>query len=489
MWGRVVGAVGLVAAGAVMTDASAAAVREITLSIPAHVEFFDSNARETALSSSTGEGKTFVLCLDAYRRCWEVAGLHAALTRLERASMTETTLKTLKEKVADPAHVAQCWHEKESALAFPNGSRISVFGWLDEGRPLSAEYGYIGVDQAEQLSEKHLTAMATRARRGGFVLKRPDWPPLIKMVFNPEDPEHWANRRYQFATLGNHVERNERGDEMKRVIIIPPRANIAFNGPEYYELLETYKGTVWYDRLVLGLWTRAAGSPFPMWDGSHVVDAPAAWSAWGGYPPPDWPRMRGIDFGYRNPFACLTWAESPDGERYLYRQRYRSGRTVEQHAADIVADEARELTALRASATTEQARDLAPYLETLNVTVSYADPADPEGIATLNAHGVWCAAGKNDIEAGVRHVVRLLNERRILVVRGSLVEPDRNLEVVGKPTCLEQEMPRQRYQERSATAQPNDTRRELLVDADNHAYKTLHYLWLTVDTTDSMGVM
>lgn len=39
--------------------------------------------------------------------------------------------------------------------------------------------------------------------------------------------------------------------------------------------------------------------------------------------PPEWPRYRGIDFGYTNPFVCLWAAKSPNGSFYIYREHYR----------------------------------------------------------------------------------------------------------------------------------------------------------------------
>src|SRR5262249_25953815 len=52
--------------------------------------------------------------------------------------------------------------------------------------------------------------------------------------------------------------------------------------------------------------------------------------------PDEWPRYWGIDFGYTNPFVLKCYAEGPEGELYMYREMYMTGRTVEEHAATIM---------------------------------------------------------------------------------------------------------------------------------------------------------
>ena len=52
--------------------------------------------------------------------------------------------------------------------------------------------------------------------------------------------------------------------------------------------------------------------------------------------PQNWPRIRGIDFGHRDPFVCLWCAVGPSGELYFYREYYcRDGRPMKQHAQYI----------------------------------------------------------------------------------------------------------------------------------------------------------
>ena len=488
MWQWVVAGLMVIAAP---TD-QAPEPRVFRIELESQKAFLRSTAHEKIVSSSVGEGKTFMLCLDGYLKCSQIPGLHAALTRLERVSMTETTVATLRDEIADPELWHWGWRASESKLVFPNGSELAVFGWLDPGRMLSAKFGWCGVDQAEQLARTHFATMKTRMRqRIVFPAGVEPFPPQIAMVCNPGPPTHWINKRYSISTQGagvRHVEVSPGVHQNFEVILSRPGSAVIYNGADYYAGLETLKGTVEYDRLVGGLWASAEGAVFPMWDGSHVVDRPEGWATWGGYPPPTWERYRGFDGGIRNPFACLTWAKSPEGVYYRYRERYMTGRVPEEHAADILADEKLELETLRANCPADQAQALRPYLAQLNIADSLYDPAWAEGAASLQRHGVWCRPGKNDINGGIAIVCALLNQRRLLWVRGALVEQDPTLKARELPTCSEEEMPGYVRRKPSEAVNAGDEQNELPVDRDNHGIKTLTYVFLTTVSLRDVGV-
>lgn len=58
--------------------------------------------------------------------------------------------------------------------------------------------------------------------------------------------------------------------------------------------------------------------------------------------PNDWPRWRGMDYGYAAPTACLWFAMSPDETLYVYREHYKREWTVGQHVAAIHAQSGAE---------------------------------------------------------------------------------------------------------------------------------------------------
>ena len=49
----------------------------------------------------------------------------------------------------------------------------------------------------------------------------------------------------------------------------------------------------------------------------------------------DWRRVRGIDFGYTNPFVCLWGAIDNDGRLFIYDEHYKSKLLIKEHASII----------------------------------------------------------------------------------------------------------------------------------------------------------
>ena len=50
----------------------------------------------------------------------------------------------------------------------------------------------------------------------------------------------------------------------------------------------------------------------------------------------DWSKVRGIDFGYTNPFVCLWGVIDHDGRLYIYDEHYQTKRLISEHANAIL---------------------------------------------------------------------------------------------------------------------------------------------------------
>jgi hypothetical protein len=457
-----------------------------------------SQVQEFAISGGLGNGKTLGVMLGTFDAGDRLPGVRIAYCRDEASTLRASAAQDFRDLILAPLglsswHGGYGWKESEGAGAFyfpkRNGrqSVIRFVGLDDPDRLMSTNYWRMVFEQAEQLSFDQFMRAKSRAARmpefsnGGVV-----------SIFNPDHPRHWANQRYRFNEEGSRefdISTGEEGSVHAEVVVCDPDDVFLFATPEYAAEVRSWEG-VYRDRWYLGKWVEAEGTAFPMWrPNAHVCDAPAAWARWGGCPPPDWPRYRGIDFGWRNPFACLTWTRDPEGCFWLYRQRMRCERLAEDHARDILADERRELATLRAHVQDEdEARALRPYLNRLHVVDSRHDPADPEDAATLNRHGVTSRAGLNDVEAGIKLVATMLTRHTLRVVRGSLIDPCPILRQRREPMSLEEELPAQRWLKLPDSVNPVADRRELLVDEKNHAYKTLHYLFLTLAQGKRAGV-
>ncbi|MFA1538591.1 hypothetical protein [Actinomadura monticuli] len=82
-------------------------------------------------------------------------------------------------------------------------------------------------------------------------------------------------------------------------------------------------------RLRDGIWAAVEGIIFENFDEAvHVVDR---------FPVPEgWTRYWTVDFGYVHAFVLQCWAQDGDGRLYLYREIYRTGRRLEDHARQIL---------------------------------------------------------------------------------------------------------------------------------------------------------
>lgn len=206
-------------------------------------------------------------------------------------------------------------------VEFPawNDSRILIGGYNDErdiDKFLGIEYDAIVIEESTQISGERREMI-----RGSLRTSRSDWRPRLYESTNPGGVGHTAFKKLYIDPW----RRQTQGDT--RFFPATYRDN-PFLKPEYIKYLEGLTGTLgkmWRD----GDWDVFQGQAFPSfsWD-RHVCkpfDIPAHWT-----------RYRGVDWGYRNPFACVWLAKEPDtGRLYIYRELYQTGLTDRQQARAI----------------------------------------------------------------------------------------------------------------------------------------------------------
>lgn len=393
----------------------------------------ESTAPELLYSGAFGAGKSRVLCEKALFLSLRYPGNFGGIFRKTRKSLTHTTLRTFLRDVCPPEFIAD-HHKSEDLVTLINGSQI-VFGGLDDPQKWgSLGLGWVGIDEIIELTEDDYMMLLGRLR----LSKLPGGKKLpFRQAFaatNPAHPQHWVYRRF-------YVERRGEVEVIESNALQNPH-----NPPDYLARLQTMRGK-YRERYVLGKWVGLEGLVYDVFDPlAHVVDAIPD-SRWR-----EWPVVRGIDFGYSNPFVCQWWAISPDGEWYLYREIYMTRRLVEDHARDI----------LRLS-------------EGENVVATYADH-DAEDRATLEKHGVLTRPAVKDVGPGIQTVYSMLqpDERgrpRLYFVRNALVERDERLAAEGKPTCTLDEI--QSY----AWLPPAEGRnaKERPAEVNNHGMDAMRY--------------
>jgi phage terminase large subunit len=470
----------------------------------AQERFHWSQAPELLYSGHRGSSKSRTICEKADWLCRTIPGARIVLSRKKREHMGKTTLVTLLTETITPAHKQWGWNPSAdggSTLYYPNGSEILCAGLDNPGRMLSGEFMANFTDQAEELDEEEFVAIGGSLRQRTDRLGNRIPFQQLGLACNPGGTGHFLYRRFRpdrCAHGSSYVQRSEKetrllngkafpAGRVLRECIVAGLADNMENLPPAYQLwLESLTGR-YRERFVLGKWVAFEGSLFDHFDERfHVIDRPASWAEWGGYPPPTWKRVRSVDFGYTAPFVWQWWAISPEKRWYLYREIYRSQRMVADHAKVGKAQEARELAALNA-ALEAQDKDKwprRPMLPRLSFSGSYADHADAEARAQLENLGFSTDPAVKDREAGYQTLYEAMAPRlnpvtnattaRCYFIRDARCEaPDPHLVHSGKPTCTHEEIPLLQFLPEPTT--PTQPEKEGNIKRNDHGYDAARY--------------
>jgi PBSX family phage terminase large subunit len=369
---------------------------------------FTCKAPEIMLEGPAGTGKSRSIL--EYLNYWatEVPGCRLLMTRKTRRSLTESGMVTLEQKVLHPA---QGVHFKSSVqqYQYPNGSIITVGGLDKPSKIMSSEWDIIYCQESTELSEDDWESCSIRLRNGKL--------PVQQMIgdCNPGPSSHWIKQREQEGRLLMFATRHE-----DNPMLFNRDGSQTAEGERYLEKLDQLTG-VRYSRYRLGLWVSAEGMVYEdCWDPIRNIIARDTI-------PTEWPRYLAIDFGYTHPFVCLWAAQDPDGRLYIYRQIYKTKTLVEDHARMIKA----------VSRWGQKDGDPLPR-------AIIADH-DAEDRATLERHlGLYVVPAHKSVSDGIQAVASRLRaagdgKPRLMIMRDSLVERDRDLSDAKQPTELADE--------------------------------------------------
>lgn len=431
-------------------------------------QLFQSKAPEILVSGPAGTGKSRGCLEKVLALLLANPGARALVLRKTNASLTSTTLVTWREHVAKEGIAAglidyyggsaseppQYRFANGPLGTFEGGSRM-VIGGLDKAtKIMSSEYDLIYVAEATEVTVDDWQMISTRLRNG-----RVSFQQLIADC-NPDKPTHWLLDRSKSGDLvilySQHWENPRLYAEVADRAAWPEGTQFEEHNGGLYALTPegvAYLGKlraltgVRRQRLLDGKWVAAEGLVYENWDPAvHILTQP--------YTPEqikDWRRYWVIDFGFRNPFVCQWWAESPDGVLYLYREIYKTGRLVEDHARHML----RLVTYIdREIDPTPADKQLAYHnpKEALKRGIRKwrNDERKPDAIicdhdsedrATLEKHlGMGTTAANKAVSRGVQAVEKRLEVGRngrpgLLFSSSTLVELDQSLKDRGLPTC------------------------------------------------------
>lgn len=403
-------------------------------------KLFTSSCPELMLEGPAGTGKSRANL--EYLNYWAmtVPSCRLLMVRKTRRSLTESGMVTLEQKVLHPAQGVR-FKSSVQQYQYPNGSIIAVGGLDKPSKIMSSEWDIIYCQEATELSEDDWESCSIRLRNGRL--------PVQQMIgdCNPGPSSHWIKQREQTGRLLCLPTRHE-----DNPALFNRDGSMTTEGERYLEKLDQLTG-VRYSRYRLGLWVSAEGMVYEdSWDPKYnLVER---------FPiPPEWPRYLAVDFGYTNPFACLWAAQDPDGRLYIYRQIYKTKTLVEDHARVIKA----------ISKWGQPGGDPLPR--------AIICDHDAEDRATLERHlGLYTTAAQKNVSAGIQAVASRFRRAgdgkpRIMILRDSLVEVDKDLAESKQPVKLEDEPESYIWDTRQGMK-----RGEQPVKESNHGLDALRYL-------------
>lgn len=384
--------------------------------------------REVLLEGPANTGKSFAGLWKLHLAALKYPGMHGLLLRKTYVSLKASTMVTFKERILGPDTPVRFWTSKgdEAAhYAYPNGSKIYVGGMDKPDKIMSTEFDIAMWDEATDGAVDEWEALKTRLGRWGKV-------PYAQAIAccNPQGPAHWLNQR-----ACPKDESYERGRQLMQRILSRHEDNPTVTA-DYLEMLKTLTG-VRKARLYYGEWAASDGMVYEdAWNPAKNIAARASISKrpedlYGDCGiPHQWPRYLAIDFGFtlQHPFVCRWYAEDGEGALWMYREIYKTGTLVEDHAYTI-----RKYSRFGA-----ETGDPLPR--------AIICDHDAEGRATLEKHlGLRTIAADKRVLEGIQAVAARMRPAadgrpRLFYLRDALIERDRALVDAKRPTCGAEEV-------------------------------------------------
>lgn len=413
------------------------------------------NSPEILLAGPTRTGKSFSWLVKLHRYATRYKKFRGLIVRKTRASLSESVLQTLEEHVMGMEHPAVFGGPRRAyrqLYTYPNGAQLILDGMDVKTKIMSTEFDMIYCPEATEFTIDDIEYLTTRLSNTGVPLGKDEYWHQLVLDCNPDHPKHWLKLRCdsgKTTLFENQHKDNPKFYNHQTNDWTPLGYNYVFH------TLNQLSG-VRKKRFKDGLWVAAEGAIYEDWnDAVHIIDPIEL--------PHDWPRIRVIDFGYKNPFVCLWIAVEPSTSTlYVYREIYKTGELVE---------------------------DLAPLIKRLTgeerIIETICDH-DAEDRATLIRHGIPNVPAMKAVGLGIAAVQSRLkvlsnNVSRLYFFRDCLVERDSVLVDAKMPTCTVEEIPGYVW----AKNKDGKSIKEEPVKLDDHGCDTLRY---AVAYVDNIGI-
>jgi len=181
----------------------------------------------------------------------------------------------------------------------------------------SAEYGFVAIDQAEEVEERIIRLLRGRVRQ-----RLPDGRfPRFRMFLtcNPHPNIEWFL-----------AEKEHSPDEFAFVPSLP--SDNPYLPSDFFRTRKAAYTDDQYQRLIEGSWDVFAGQAISEFDRNiHVIPPFDTWRK------DKWPVHRGIDYGTSNPTVCEWVAVSHDNDIFFVQEYERANEVVSANAKAIAA--------------------------------------------------------------------------------------------------------------------------------------------------------
>lgn len=266
------------------------------------------------LSSWRWLGKSWAVRTKAKMLAARYAGIRILIVRRTYPELTENHIRILRTELKGIAK----YNSQEKTLMFSNSSMIKFMyckNDADLGSIQGHEYDVIFIDEAAQLSEFQMKAIAVCCRGVN------DFPKRIYYTCNPGGQGHAYIKRIFIDR--NFLPTENPSDYTFIQALVDDNKALMEAQPEYVQLLDSlpYKlREAWRH----GRWDVFEGQVFGEFvdDPEHYYDQQWTHVIAPFEIPPTWTIIRGYDHGYAKPFSCGWYAVAPGGRMYRIRELY-----------------------------------------------------------------------------------------------------------------------------------------------------------------------
>lgn len=239
------------------------------------------------------------------------------MVRKVRSDMDASCIQTYRKVIARLGGVTTYGGEKPQWFDYKNNSRFWIAGLDNPGKALSAEYDFIYVNQAEQLTREDWETLTTRCTgRAGNA----PYPQIIGDC-NPGGEDHWILKRQMLGILRLLKSTHRDNPRLYR-----DDGTMTAEGERSMKVLQALTGIL-RKRGYEGEWVGAEGLFFTEFDDDlHTCDPFAI--------PADWPMWGALDHGFAHNTAFGAFAQH-EQDIYLVAEHVKNNWLVPQHCVAI----------------------------------------------------------------------------------------------------------------------------------------------------------